>query len=81
MLEDVGECNEATFLGGDVPHILHGRSVLLAPKDLWEPIMVVLLVAYFVGKGLGLLTERKTAICYVSTVIVVESCCTDMFVL
>ena len=42
MLENVRKCNEAAFLGGDIACILHSRLVLLAPKDLWQPIVVVL---------------------------------------
>jgi hypothetical protein len=42
MLENVRKCNEAAFLGGDIAYILRSRLVLLAPKDLWQPIVVVL---------------------------------------
>jgi hypothetical protein len=42
MLENVRKCNEAAFRGGDITYILHSRLVLLAPKDLLQPIVVVL---------------------------------------
>lgn len=81
MLENIWEGQEATFLGHDVTDVLHARAVLLASEYVTELTAVYLLVADAQRHGIRLLAEGKSTLGDVRGVIIVKSCCTDVFIL
>jgi hypothetical protein len=60
VLKDIWEGEKAALLGDNVAHILNRRTVLLATKYLWKPVVVVLIIVNTIRRRFGLLTEGKT---------------------
>lgn len=82
VLIDVRESEETSFFGDDISYILHSRPALFAPKNLREPLVVLLFIKDVASCVIfGLLTEGQTTLGHVGIVIVIECGGTNVFVL